>query len=91
MQAKLLTNADNLDRCALNAEHPFSAWLMKNAEFLAIRYKSLWKRIRKNICLLDSEHMKTEIDNFLKEIQKRGEIYIPDNVWVKDEDFLELF
>ncbi|TGY97870.1 hypothetical protein E5329_03215 [Petralouisia muris] len=88
---KLLTNADNLDRCALNAEHPFLVWLMKNAEFLAIRYKSLWKRIRKNICLLDSEHMKTEIDNFLKEIQKRGEIYIPDNVWVKDEDFLELF
>ena len=87
----LLTNADNMGRCALNAEHPFSAWLMKNAEFLAIRYKSLWKRIRKNICLLDSEHMKTEIDNFLKEIQKRGEIYIPDNVWVKDEDFLELF
>ncbi|MEY8238408.1 hypothetical protein AALA36_22425 [Lachnospiraceae bacterium 66-29] len=80
-----------MDRCALNAEHPFLVWLMKNAEFLAIRYKSLWKRIRKNICLLDSEHMKTEIDNFLKEIQKRGEIYIPDNVWVKDEDFLELF
>ena len=87
----LLTNADNMGRCALNAEHPFSAWLMKNAEFLAIRYKSLWKRIRKNICLLDSEHMKTEIHNFLKEIQKRGEIYIPDNVWVKDEDFLERF
>lgn len=87
----LLTNADNMGRCALNAEHPFSAWLMKNAEFLATRYKSLWKRIRKNICLLDSEHMITEIDNFLKEIQKRGEIYIADNVWVKDEDFLELF
>ena len=44
----LLTNADNMGRCALNAEHPFSAWLMKNAEFLATRYKSLWKRIRKN-------------------------------------------
>ena len=87
----LLTNADNMGRCALNAEHPFSAWLMKNAEFLATRYKSLWKRIRKNICLLDSEHMITKIDNFLKEIQKRGEIHIPDNVWVKDEDFLELF
>jgi hypothetical protein len=35
--------------------------------------------------------MITKIDNFLKEIQKRGEIHIPDNVWVKDEDFLELF
>ena len=87
----LLTCADNIGRCALNAEHPFSIWLMKNAEFLAGRHKSLWKRIRENICRLDSGDMITEIDIFLKEIQKREDIFIPDNVCVKENDFIELY
>lgn len=89
---ELLTYADNMVRCTLNAEHPFSIWLMKNAKFLAGKHKSLWKRIIKNICRLDSDDMITEIDIFLKEIQKReAHISIPDNVWVKENDFLKLF
>ncbi len=86
----LLTCANSIGRCTLNAEHPFSNWLMGNAEFLATRHKSLWKGIRENICKLDSEHMITEIANFLKELQKRGDIFIPDDVWIKEEDFIEL-
>ncbi|MDE6213585.1 MAG: ATP-binding protein, partial [Lachnospiraceae bacterium] len=46
----ILTYADNMGRCALNADHPFSIWLMRHAESLAGKHKSLWKRISNNIC-----------------------------------------
>lgn len=86
----LLTREDSMGRCTLNADHPFSNWLMKNAKFLATKHKSLWKRIRESICISDSEHMITEIGIFLKELQKKEDIFIPDNVWVKEKDFIEL-
>lgn len=87
---KLLTYADNVCRCTLNADHPFSVWLMKHAKFLATRHKSLWKKIRENICKLNAEDMIPVINNFLKEIQKRENISIPDDVWIKEDDFIEL-
>lgn len=87
---EFLTQADVMGRYALNADHPFSVWLMKHAVFLEKKHKSLWKRIRKNICKLSSERMVAEVNAFLKEIQKREAISIPDNVWLKESDFLEL-
>lgn len=85
-----LTYAHSIGRCTLNASHPFSVWLMKEAEFLSKRHKSLWKKIRENICRLESEDMITEVNNFLREIQKRENISIPDDVWIKEDDFIEL-
>jgi len=48
-------------------------------------------RVFSNTIQITLEKDKEKYLSIGKEIQKRGEIHIPDNVWVKDEDFLELF
>lgn len=48
-------------------------------------------RVFSNAIQITLEKDKEKYLSIGKEIQKRGEIHIPDNVWVKDEDFLELF
>ena len=54
------------ERRILNADHPFSVWLMAHAEYLSKKQPSLWKRMRENICKLDSGNMMTAVNKFLK-------------------------
>lgn len=77
------------ERRILNADHPFSVWLMAHAEYLSKKQPSLWKRMRENICKLDSGNMMTAVNTFLKEIQRREGMSIPDNVWLKEKDFFK--
>lgn len=77
------------ERRTLNADHPFSVWLMAHAEYLSKKQPSLWKRMRENICKLDSGNMMTAVNTFLKEIQRREGMSIPDNVWLKEKDFFK--
>ena len=88
---EILTEADVMRRCTLNADHPFSVWLMAHAEYLSKKQPSLWKRMRENICKLDSGNMMTAVNTFLKEIQKREGMSIPDNVWLKEKDFFTMW
>ncbi len=78
-----------MERHSLNADHPFSVWLMSHAEYLSKKQPSLWKRMRENICELDSGNMMTAVNTFLKEIQRREGMSIPDNVWLKEKDFFK--
>ncbi len=88
---EILTEADVMRRCTLNADHPFSVWLMVHAEYLSKKQPSLWKRMRENICKLDSGNMMTAVNTFLKEIQRREGMSIPDNVWLKEKDFFTMW
>ena len=78
-----------MERHSLNADHPFSVWLMAHAEYLSKKQPSLWKRMRENICKLDLGNMMTAVNTFLKEIQRREGMSIPDNVWLKEKDFFK--
>lgn len=80
-----------MGRRPLNADHPFSVWLMSHAEYLSKKQPSLWKRMRENICKLDSGNMMTAVNTFLKEIQRREGMSIPDNVWLKEKDFFTMW
>lgn len=84
----ILTQAKVGERHALNADHPFSVWLMKYAESFAKKYRSLWKNMRENICKLDAEYMIAEVNFFLEEIRKREPgLFIPDDVWLRESYF----
>lgn len=87
----VLTEDETIRRNALNADHPFSAWLLKYAEYLYQNHKSLFIKIREKICILDSKNMISEINMLLKEIEKRMPISIPNDVWLKDSDFIKLW
>lgn len=78
-----------MGRTSLNADHPLSVWLMQHAIILSEKHKTLWKRLRENICKLDSEKMIVEVNMFLKEIEKRDGISIPNNVWLCKKDFCD--
>jgi hypothetical protein len=88
---KILTEDDIMMRVALNADHPFSVWFLKYAEFLYQNHMSLFKKMREKICELDSIHMISEINMLLKEIEKRLNISIPDDVWLKESDFIKIW
>lgn len=85
----ILTEASIMGRVSLNANHPFSVWLIQHAIVLSKKHKALWKRLRENICKLDSEKMVIEVNAFLREIEKRDRISIPSNVWLSQKDFLD--
>lgn len=84
-----LTEDEIITRQALNADHPFSVWLLKNAVKLSQKQPRLWAKIREDICRLPARQMIASVNLFLKEIEKRERfIEIPENVWLKEEDFI---
>lgn len=86
--SEILTEENVEERSTLNADHPFSMWLVKNAKVLVKKYNRLWKKIRVDICKLDSIRLITAVNQFLDEIEKREKISIPENVRLTDSDFI---
>lgn len=85
---EILTEEYVMGRSTLNANHPFSIWLVKNAKALIKKYNRLWKKIRVDICKLDSIRLITAVNHFLDEIERRENISIPESVRLKDRDFM---
>lgn len=85
---EILTEANGWGEHILNADHPFSVWMITNAEYLSKRQRALWKKVQENLCKLEQEKMIRQVNEFLQEIQRREGISIPDNVWLKEKDFL---
>lgn len=84
-----LAEAEPMTRQMLNADHPFSVWIMNNAINLSQKQPRIWAKIREGICRLPAQEMIDTVNSFLQEIQKRERfIEIPDNVWLKKEDFI---
>lgn len=85
-----LTDADIMSRHTLNADHPFSVWIMNNAVILSQKQPRLWAKIREDICRLPAQEMIDTVNSYLQEIQRRERfIEIPDEVWLKEEDFFD--
>lgn len=86
---EILTESNAIGRCALNADHPFAVWITRNAAYFEEKHRGLWNRLREAICILEASKMITEVNMLLAEIGRREQISIPEEVRLKQSDFLE--
>lgn len=87
-EVQKLTESITQSRQALNAAHPFSVWFLEYAVYLNQKHNSIFKKIRGLLCDSDAIDMIGEVNILLKELERRSEIRIPDDVWLKKEDFI---
>ena len=87
----VLTERMAESRESFNADHPFSKWLLENAVFLQKRNKSILHRITTELCTnYYYDKMIDEVNALLNELELSERISIPKEVFLKEEDFVEM-
>ena len=80
------------ERIAVTADHPFTVWLLRNAEKMCRYYPIHFNRITRALCSEDSHEIISAVDLMKEQLAKtslRYDININDCPKLSENDFLE--
>lgn len=87
----VLTEEWAIGRTALNADHPFSEWFLEMSPYLYENYYSIYVNIVQNLRESSAYVMIDEVNRLLQELEKNLELKIPENVYLKADDYIYLY